>query len=84
MQEAYEVGCGPNVIKECPKWMYNYLSNSKKYGGTENSTNLTGYWMISVSNFATRYKYKIISNGGYETRYPGSTANLRAVVEINK
>lgn len=48
MQEASSVGCNVDQ-NSCPKWMYNYLSESTNYGGTINdSGNKKGYWTMSA------------------------------------
>ena len=91
VQEANDLGC-TRTEQSCPVWMYNYLSASKKYGGTINdsakSTNgmgNSGYWTMNVASNDIRYprfihSYGYISGDNAYNNYEGA----RAVIEINK
>ena len=89
VQEAADLGC-TTTQKSCPIWLYNYLYNSKDYGGTVNDnsrdseTNLNnyGYWTMSASRsgaWSVNSNGYMISHNTY-AKYDGA----RAVVEVSK
>ena len=89
VQEAADLGC-TTTQKSCPIWLYNYLYNSKDYGGTVNDnsrdseTNLDnyGYWTMSASRsgaWSVNYSGYMISHKTYD-----NLNGARAVVEVSK
>ncbi len=76
----------------CPDWMYNYLKNSKNYGGSYNNNTLNenevvenAYWTMSASSSSTTNAFLVLCRGCLT--YTSSIATdigARAVVEITK
>ena len=91
LQEAKDLGCSANN-QTCPIWMYNYLSKSTEFGGTQNDNTIENnaignyaYWTMSANpsgNNIAWFIYEDCHLGYYYTyvNYVGA----RAVVEINK
>ena len=86
LQEATILGCRMGQ-DQCPIWMFNYLKDSKNYGGTENdeeadsystltsnSSNLPAFWYIYNKGFFTY-------DNAYSVSYP---RGVRAVVVVKK
>lgn len=96
VQEAADLGC-TSEQKSCPKWMYNYMTNSTDYNGTTNDANIgpnvinnsagnDGYWMMNVYSGTNVGAWRIIYNGSlnYSNNNHNNYYGARAVVEINK
>lgn len=68
-QEAVSLGC-TDKSKSCPVWMYNYLANSKEYGGTNNVNEVEEYWTMSATNSTIHapYAITIVGRGRIGTR----------------
>lgn len=81
VNEAAKLNC-TNTNKTCPIFMNNYLTSSTQYGGTIDTDNITGYWLMEAGNIGAWAIY----NTGNMNDISINTANLgaRAVVEINK
>lgn len=83
-QETGKLGCQYGVNQTCPIWMYNYLYDATKYGGTNSATDY-GYWTMSARSSNSTHAMSVYYYG-----YLGSNAinvllrGARAVVEINK
>lgn len=83
LQEVFSLKCTTSNLS-CPKWMHNYLSNSKEYQGTVNDIEAgSGYWTMS-SNRNQGGAYAITSQGGFTNWFTDSPAGARAVVVIHK
>ena len=78
-QEAKTLGC-TNEDKSCPIWMYNYLLNSVKYGGTVNDSG-RGYLTMNTSGYYTA-AFEIQENG--ILYYAGGSGGIRPVVVVSK
>lgn len=73
LQEVFAYSCGGSS-STCPKWMYNYLYNSKSYGGTVSDNEKDsvtgnykqGYWTMTAysSNGASYIFAWVIFNNG--------------------
>ena len=83
VQELYEAGCQPN--KNWPVWTYDFLSQSKKYGGTHNNSSCISYNIMNASN--------LYNNKNIALRHDSAFVNnnvdyaydcIRPVVEVNK
>ena len=91
VQEALNLGCAENN-KNCPIWMYNYLTNSKSNGGTiddsnngPNGTGNTGYWMLNGYTSYAYFAWYVYYDSYVHYYYLDHNAfGARAVVEINK
>lgn len=85
-QEAKKLNCEHNTTQSCKTWLYNYLTNSTSYGGTETGPT-TCYWTMNTTNTNTNTTEAwAICNSGILTT---STINQayyggRAVVVVNK
>lgn len=83
-QEAQKLNCEYNTTESCKMWLYNYLTNSTNYGGTQ--TGSTGcYWIMNATSNSTTTAWAICNNGALTN----STINqayhgARAVVVVNK
>jgi len=87
VQEAQALGCTTNQ-KSCPIWMYNYLFESVKYGGTINKTENFIYWTSSAIS-GDSYLAIMISHSGdvYDSNnnsVSDTGAGIRAVINISK
>jgi len=96
VQEAVDLGC-ITAVQTCPKWMYNYLTNSTDYNGTINDANIgpngilgtvgnDGYWMMNAYSGANTGAWRITYNGSinYSSTNFNNFYGARAVIEINK
>ncbi len=90
VQEALALGCNLNQ-KTCPIWMYNYLSESTKYGITVNQTggqygSNVGYWTSSVNSNQPAFAFQIFHMGfvGNVYNVTGTMTGGRAVIKIQK
>lgn len=86
LQEATLLGCRMGQI-QCPIWMFNYLKDSTKYGGTNNDLEADSYsTLTSNSSYDPAFWY-IYDRGyftydnAYSVSYP---RGVRAVVVVNK
>ncbi|MCI8347692.1 MAG: hypothetical protein HFJ12_07100 [Bacilli bacterium] len=86
MQEAASLGCNVNQ-NSCPKWMYNYLSESTNYGGSINdSGNKNGYWTMStyLPDSPGHVWYLDTQARAFHTEVTNPEIGVRAVIVINK
>ena len=92
LQEAVDLGC-TDTNSSCPKWMYNYLSNSTSYGGTVNDTALDpatakgmlGYWTMNASSYYANNAWGISPKGiAASLNLYSNNYGIRAVVSIKK
>ena len=99
VQEAAAVGCTRSA-QSCPIWMYNYLSDSTRYGGTvDDEATSSGVYNSSYSTMSASpnsYQYNnyyidqiwVIKYLGYLDEhlisYPAEYNQIRAVVVVNK
>lgn len=82
VQEAHALGCTTDE-QSCPLWMYNYLYESIKNGGTVNGLD-HGYWSSSTTLTNTSVWY--VKFNGHIGYYNTSTTDMgaRAVIVISK
>ncbi len=85
VQEAVALGC-TSVGSSCPKWVYNYLSNSITHGGTVNSSG-EGIWTMNSYSGNEYQAWNIYYSGGL---YYNNSVNridynaIRPVILIDK
>ena len=82
VQEASLLGC-TDQNGSCPKWMYNYLSNSTSNGGTADENNL-GYWTLNAYTGSNNIIFVINNKGAVMQGYALNGYATRAVVVVNK
>lgn len=83
VQEAKALGC-TGTSNSCPIWMYNFVSNSTSYGGTENNSSTSdGYWTMSNHTEGKSYVW-IITQRRIFYSWARQSFGARAVVEVNK
>ena len=89
VQEAKKLGC-TGWMKTCPIFMYNYLSSSISYGGTNNDKNSSfSYSLMNAWTSDSQCAYNIwylgyIRNTKYNTIDISNYTSVRAVIVIRK
>ncbi len=79
-QEAITLGCTQDE-KSCPIWMFNYLVDSTKYGGTVNDNGSHHYLTMNTSGYYTA-AWGIQKNG--ILYYAAGNGGIRPVVVVSK
>jgi len=87
-QEAFNLGC-TSSLQSCPIWMYNYMSSSTSYSGTENDTgngtNNKAYWTLQARDGGNLSAiWNIGTSGSIGSLSYANAVGARAVVVVSK
>ncbi len=85
VQEAHKVGCAYDN-KTCPIWIYNFLKQSTKSGGTDDDKNSKYYyWTMSAFDGESKYAWAVYNQGRvYFYNLPPEGNSVRALVVVSK
>jgi len=88
LQEAVALGC-TSTSSSCPIWMYNYMSSSTSYSGTENDTgngtNNKAYWTLQARDGGNLSAiWNIGTSGSVGSLSYANAVGARAVVVVSK